>query len=654
MKKIISNKTLVFNLLLFLCFISSILCWMNFHSYPKYNTLNVIIETHLDNHDDILLKNGKEYYLFKSFNNTLNQTIKTKTKSLELLISEKHKNKIKSVVLYNDTKINYFKDFSNFEKSQEKFCNKNNCTTYNKYKFSKEINYNKNSNIINFHSKTKIISSFFDTFFSFNIYFYPIYIFVLIAFIYYKKYEKEIKLSKKTFVIPSLIFLLAIFLRLDDITTYTPWGDECYSILISNPSLPFLNIFNDPGNPPFYYFILRLYMLLFKESYVGFRIISVLFSIGGGVFLYLFLRKNYCQKSANIAIFLYAINSSLIYFSQEIRCYCLQTFISILIFIYIFKIIKKCNLKNLIIFGILTSLAINTHYYQILFAISNFIFLNWHFIKEKEYYNLKKIIIVYFVSFLSFLPFYLITGHNKALLDTSFNTYLPEISYNLVKTCVYYIFGGALSFIFSIIFFINTFKNKNYTSKEKEIIIYCLWTIFCTISLGIILSLVIRPMFVQRYLAFLVPFFLVYLSIIFSHNYKRKLIYFLFVIWVFQIQSHTQNFFLNMRKKYASTYNTFEIAKKYSNHTKKKITIIARVSDKGSIKLLDLGKFNIETIPKYNSYDILEEKIQKIKNKDKNAIIFTSLLETNKKNSENKNYTCYFNSSQDLCIWKIE
>ena len=142
-------------------------------------------------------------------------------------------------------------------------------------------------------------------------------------------------------------------------------------------------------------------------------------------------------------------------------------------------------------------------------------------------------------------------------------------------------------------------------------------------------------MFVQRYLAFLVPFFLVYLSIIFSHNYKRKLIYFLFVIWVFQIQSHTQNFFLNMRKKYASTYNTFEIAKKYSNHTKKKITIIARVSDKGSIKLLDLGKFNIETIPKYNSYDVLEEKIQKIKNKDKNAIIFTSLLETNKKNSEN-------------------
>ena len=253
MKKIISNKTLVFNLLLFLCFISSILCWMNFHSYPKYNTLNVIIETHLDNHDDILLKNGKEYYLFKSFNNTLNQTIKTKTKSLELLISEKHKNKIKSVVLYNDTKINYFKDFSNFEKSQEKFCNENNCTTYNKYKFNKEINYNKNSDIINFHSKTKIISSFFDTFFSFNIYFYPIYIFILIAFIYYKKYEKEIKLSKKTFVIPGLIFLLAIFLRLDDITTYTPWGDECYSILISNPSLPFLNIFNDPGNPPFYY-----------------------------------------------------------------------------------------------------------------------------------------------------------------------------------------------------------------------------------------------------------------------------------------------------------------------------------------------------------------------------------------------------------------
>ena len=59
-------------------------------------------------------------------------------------------------------------------------------------------------------------------------------------------------------------------------------------------------------------------------------------------------------------------------------------------------------------------------------------------------------------------------------------------------------------------------------------------------------------------------------------------------------------------------------------------------------------------IPNHNSYDETRKKIKEIKQQDPKTIIFTSFLENNKENLNNKNYTCFFNPTLDLCIWKIE
>ena len=54
------------------------------------------------------------------------------------------------------------------------------------------------------------------------------------------------------------------------------------------------------------------------------------------------------------------------------------------------------------------------------------------------------------------------------------------------------------------------------------------------------------------------------------------------------------------------------------------------------------------------SVKVIEEEINNILKNDKNAVIFTMLLETDEKNSKMPdNYHCYFNSSNDLCLWKI-
>ncbi|MBQ4647033.1 MAG: glycosyltransferase family 39 protein [Candidatus Gastranaerophilales bacterium] len=625
------KKIIIFCLLLFLTMFCLAFAWKN---HKTKNLINVIVETNLKKKDDVLLKINKEYFTFSQFKNVLNQTIDKEINSLELLINKKFPNKIKSIVLYNNSEMNYFSDFSEFEKSKESLCNNKNCKEYNSYKFKSELLK---------PQKTKI-SSFLDSLVSFDKSFFAFYLFLMITIFYGFKNKFQNK-----FLLPISILFLGIIFRLNNIILYKPWGDECYSILITKPNLPFCELFSDPGNPPFYYLILKI-IQYFSDSILIFRLSSVLFSILGAIFLFQFLYKNYSKKLANLALALYAINLPLIYFSQEIRNYSLQVLLGILILIYTFKLIEKSNAKNWILYGILAIIAINTHYYQVLFLIANFVYLSFIFIKNKRKNDLIFLISITFLAFLSFLPYYLSTAHNKALLDSNFNTQLPQISFDLIKKCIFYIFGGFIPFIVSIFFLL---KN-NFKQKEKTLFIYTTWIIYSIILLGIILSLLIRPMLVQRYLLFLIPFVIINLSIIFTFEYKNKLSFLFVILCVILAQNYSKNSLNNIRMKNSQSYNIFKIAKEFQKHTKKKIILIIKPSDSPVKKLNKINDIETITVKHKDSYEISSEKIEEIKNKNKNVIFFTTLLKHDKNTQENNSYTCYFNSALDLCIWKIE
>jgi hypothetical protein len=76
---------------------------------------------------------------------------------------------------------------------------------------------------------------------------------------------KKIKI-KIDYSIPLLLLFFGIIFRFNNINTYYPWGDECYSILTTLKSAPFMDIFNDPGNPPFYFFILKIPIKKYRET----------------------------------------------------------------------------------------------------------------------------------------------------------------------------------------------------------------------------------------------------------------------------------------------------------------------------------------------------------------------------------------------------
>ena len=119
------RKTIIFYgllLLTFVLFIHSIFVSLGLIKTPVtiyaplYNKMNVILETEINNPEDIILKINDEYNSIPKSKNVLNKSITNKVKTLDILISDDFKNKIESIVIFNDLNSFYYSDFSEFEK----------------------------------------------------------------------------------------------------------------------------------------------------------------------------------------------------------------------------------------------------------------------------------------------------------------------------------------------------------------------------------------------------------------------------------------------------------------------------------------------------------------------------------------------------------
>lgn len=141
--------------------------------------------------------------------------------------------------------------------------------------------------------------------------------------------------SKKT-IWPILAF--GLLFRLISLNQ-SLWLDEATTALVSKMS--FSDIFSKflPGDfhPPFYYLLMKLWVLVFGTSEISLRIPSVIFGVGIIYFVYLIAKKMFDIKAANIASLLAATSGLLIYYSQEARMYSLTAFLVVIAFYLLLK-----------------------------------------------------------------------------------------------------------------------------------------------------------------------------------------------------------------------------------------------------------------------------------------------------------------------------
>ena len=445
-------------------------------------------------------------------------------------------------------------------------------------------------------------------------------------------------------VIYYLILILAFILRLVGLENLA-LGDEGYSLYVAK-SQYFSSIFMDAGNPPFYFLIIKLEYLLFHFNILGFKLTSIIFNMGAVIFLWYLLKNKFNLKTANIAAFIAAINIIMIYYSQEIRCYSLAMLLSPILIYFFFQMIQKRKNIWFIMYGLFGIVAINTHYYESIFLFLNFLFGIIYLKKRKK--SLLKFVLTNLIILFSFLPFFIVVSYKNALLDASFNDWLDDINFALIKKQVLFIFGGIVSFILSLFFFFKTIFSKKVSNKVKLWLFYSMYIIIGTLVFSVLFSLIIRPIIKDRYYCFVIPVFVMFLAIIFSH-YESKRLVVLFVIWLVSVQYCSE--IVNKRLFYKVEQNIFNIVENNSHNY-----IIMRIMTKYYLDTLKgFENVNVTTFSTKDKVQLqknVQNEISNILQKDKDAVIYTVLLNPDKSNPK-AHYTCYYDKRTDLCLLKI-
>ena len=311
-----------------------------------FNPVSVIIETKNGPDFKPVLKVNNKFINFKYENNQLKASSATNIKSLDILIEKDFEKNIKNIIVFNDTKLNYFKDLSSFKRGEYEYCNIQDCKNYIKYEFPKNVKFNEKSSSYNFKSYINIFSTEFLSCFvlkPFNLF--PLLFLIFITF-YFIRNKKEITLPKiNPWLVFIFIFAAGSLIRFNELFSYPLELDESASIYFSDPKKYIWYTFDDAGNPPLFYLIFRLWLFIFNVSLVPAKLFPFFLSLFGMIFLWFFLKKEFNLKTANLGLFLASVNMPLIYFSNEVRSYILQAAIVPFIVYILFKIIDTNKTK---------------------------------------------------------------------------------------------------------------------------------------------------------------------------------------------------------------------------------------------------------------------------------------------------------------------
>jgi hypothetical protein len=225
-----------------------------------------------------------------------------------------------------------------------------------------------------------------------------------------------------------LLLVLAFLLRIDGLTRHSAWADELYSSTVAaNPHLPLLNAFKDPGNPPLFFLLLRLWHELFGWTESSGRMLVALIGLAGIVSLYCFVKPLCGRKHAFVSALLLTVSISHIGYSNEIRAYILMMALAPVVSRLFFCLMEQGSVKRYVVYMLAGAALANTHYYGILLIGFNFIY--YIIIHRKQLFTRETVIFlaVNGMIALSVLPFFIIGAGHGALMDSNFNTWIPKL-----------------------------------------------------------------------------------------------------------------------------------------------------------------------------------------------------------------------------------
>ena len=330
-----------------------------------------------------------------------------------------------------------------------------------------------------------------------------------------------------------LLIGLSVFVGISlwTITKSSIWFDEAFGAYMTRFNFWEIAKYTAADvHPPLFYWLLKIWSMLFGNTELALRSMSVLFGGIAIIFGYLLTNKLFNKNAARISLIFMSLSPMLVRYAQEMRMYTLVAAIS-LAATYVLVIALESKKKlPWVIYGILVALGMWTHYFSVIVWAAHWIWRadnvrrvagKGKFIKE---FFSKQWVMAHIIAisiFAAWLPFFVLQSFTVQAFGFWIPAVTPNTLINFLTNIIYYQdinlvngwFALGMAGIISLVTYlaIKIYKSQNNIQKQNYRLIMA--GAFIPAIIIFILSMPpLRSMFVDRYLVPSVPFIAIFIG----------------------------------------------------------------------------------------------------------------------------------------------
>lgn len=228
------------------------------------------------------------------------------------------------------------------------------------------------------------------------------------------RYIAVSRATNRTFFLILLLALIAFSLRVFQLEKQSFWYDEAFSVYLSRFDLATITARTAADiQPPFYYYLLNVWMTLTGSSEFAVRFLSLFFGVLTISLMFVTARRLFNSTTALFAALIATISALYLWYSQEARMYTLITFLGLLSSYALLRALSPAaggsGLKSergwWLVFIIANIAAVYTHYFAFTLLAFQFLYaLYLILVRRSRLASARSTILAFLAIFIAFLP----------------------------------------------------------------------------------------------------------------------------------------------------------------------------------------------------------------------------------------------------------
>lgn len=344
--------------------------------------------------------------------------------------------------------------------------------------------------------------------------------------------------NKSFFLKRDIIILLVCFISLFVQTfNINVWTDELFTMnMCKNSFSEIWYMTASDTHPPLFYWMAKVFTSIFGESATVFKIFSAL-GYFATMLLYVPLKKIKISQNNELS-FLYliiiALMPCMLRRGIDIRMYSWTCFFVTAAVIEMLKIYQDNKIINWILCAIFTACAMYSHYYGTLAVFILWVLLGIFLIREKKTFLLYGICGLCLVAV--YFPWMTCLFGQVERVSTTKSLTIDQISimdfgeyiayfYHTGKTLISVVLSVSICLFLGMFFFKSIYKKQ---INKGLISLACI--LLLTPGIGILVSFLVTPVFIAKYLSVVAGIFAILLATAMSNLKKKTKIWFIVIL----------------------------------------------------------------------------------------------------------------------------